>query len=142
MSKHTIANARVALRQLKDEIAIEPIPRASKAWGGANVVVSTAHLHSGYREIITPYALEISWMIESLRDIFARLIDSCSKFEFYGRLEIAANRAMELSGHTSSDITRAMVEAADLMLDEMAQRRFKSLSVALGTEIAADRAKQ
>ena len=144
MSNIKIENARVALGQLKDDIARKPIPKTFVAWGGANVVVSEEPLLSGYREIVTPYALEISWLFKSLRNIFVknRLIDSSSKFEFYGRLEIAANHSIHSGRKSLMDIAGAMLGAADLMLDEMSEQRFYSLSIARGTEIAADQTVQ
>ena len=144
MSSITIENARVALNQLKIDTTEKPIPKTSVAWGGANVVISEEPLSSGYREIVTPYALEISWLFTSLRNIFVdnRLIDSSSKFEFYGRLEIAANLSIH-SGRTDLvHIAQAILEAAELMLKEMSEKRFYSLSVSRGTEIAADHGTQ
>ena len=95
-------------------------------------------------EIVTPYALEISWLFTSLRNIFVdnRLIDSSSKFEFYGRLEIAANLSIHAGQKDLVHIAQAILEAAELMLKEMSEKRFYSLSVSRGTGIAADHGTQ
>jgi hypothetical protein len=41
---------------------------------------------------VTPFAGELSWLFESLRDAFGSSIDFQSKYEFYGRLADAADR--------------------------------------------------
>ena len=139
MSNSKLAEARVALDLLKEKLDQKLILKASREWGGANVVVSAVPLYSSYREIITPYSLEVSWLFEQLRDVFSRLIDSESKFEFYGRLEVSVNRSIAAGQCEVRDVALGLLEAAATMLDEMSRRQFTILSVAMGNEIAADR---
>ena len=134
-----LAEARVAFDLLKEKLDKKLILKASREWGGANVVVSAVPLYSSYREIITPYSLEVSWLFEQLRDVFSRLIDSESKFEFYGRLEVAVNRSIAAGQCEVRDVALGLLDAAETMLDEMSRRQFTILSVAMGNEIAADR---
>lgn len=110
--KLAATKARVSILQHK--LANGAAVRATKEWGGANVVVSHTSLDSGYREVVTPHSLEVSWVIEQLRDSFHGVIDACSKFDFYGRLEIAANRSIAAGQGGIQDIGLAMIEAAKI----------------------------
>lgn len=88
---------------------------------------------------MTPHALEVSWVFENLRDAFSGLINSCSKFEFYGRLELAANHAIAAEPRIgAAELCSAIVDEAEVILEDMGQRRFRALSVAAGVAIAAD----
>lgn len=92
-----------------------------------------------YREVVTPHALELSGLIERLRDRFVRLIDGCSKFEFYGRLEVAANRAIRKRPDLgAADLCLAVLDEAEVQLGEIRRSDFTALPVALGASIAYD----
>jgi hypothetical protein len=62
------------LIKLKDVLGNEQLPIAKKTWGGADVIIATSswetHGYSKPRFVVTPYALEISWLFERLRDAF------------------------------------------------------------------------
>ena len=68
------------------------LPKASRHWSEANVVISSApqperltrSLYPRDREILTEHALEVSYFFEVLRDPFYEevLMDHCSKIEF------------------------------------------------------------
>ena len=139
MSNLKLVEARSGLELLREKLDKEAIPQASRDWGGANVIVSAAPLDSGYREIVTSHSREVSWLFEQLRNVFSRLIDSESKFEFYGRLEVAANLSIAAGQCEVRDVGLALLEATEAMLGEMSRGQFEILSVAVGNEIAADR---
>ena len=42
--------------------------------------------------VVAPYAKELSWLIERIRDIYGNLINLDNKEPFYGSLADAANR--------------------------------------------------
>lgn len=139
MSDRNVRRARAVLEMLENKIESGTIPQAVREWGGANVIISTKPLDTHYREVITPHALEMSWVFTQLRDAFSVMIGSCAKFEFYGRLAIAANTAVAAGRQSKSEVLRAVVESARGMLDELSARRFTYMSVAEGIEIYADR---
>ena len=66
------------------------------------------------------------------------IIDSASKFEFYGRLEIAANRSLQRGESDIQQLCLRIIDEAELMLSEMSRKQFRYHTVAEGTEIAAD----
>ena len=66
------------------------------------------------------------------------IIDSASKFEFYGRLEIAANRSLQRGDSDIQQLCLCIIEEAEFMLSEMSRRQFRYHTVAEGTAIAAD----
>lgn len=80
----------------------------------------------------------MSWLFERLKDAFTGIIDSVSKFEFYGRLELSANRSLQRGESDPSQLCLRIVEEAELMLNEMSRRQFQYYTVAGGTAIAAD----
>jgi hypothetical protein len=49
------------------------------------------------RIVVTPYALELSWLFESLRDAFYadNLLDGQSRIEFFGRRANAVDRCLK-----------------------------------------------
>ncbi|MEO9264174.1 MAG: hypothetical protein ABI282_08770 [Candidatus Baltobacteraceae bacterium] len=99
----------------------------------------TATRGGRYREIVTPHALEVSWLFNNLRDAFGDLVDGCSKFELYGRFEISANAAIRRHRDVSAVVVcAAILDEADGILDEMAGGRFEVLPIALGVTIAHD----
>lgn len=140
MPKH-VTNTRVqaAITALRQRVARGSIPKAECEWGGANVVISAVSRGRRYREVITPYALQVSWLFTELRDEFANMIDSCSKFEFYGRLEVTANRAIR--GQPTIEavaLCDALLDEVDDMFVEITTGRFQVLPVAIGAGIAHD----
>lgn len=140
MSKRNpVVRARKAIATLRSRIANGPLPHASNEWGGANVIIVTATRGGRYREIVTPHALEVSWLFNNLRDAFGDLVDGCSKFELYGRFEISANAAIRRHRDVSAVVVcAAILDEADGILDEMAGGRFEVLPIALGVTIAHD----
>jgi hypothetical protein len=84
----------------------------TKPWGGADVVIcskpvqqsavsgSTA-FYPDKRQVVSPFAEELSWLFESLRDAFGSSIDFQSKYEFYARLADASDRYSATTPETS-----------------------------------------
>jgi hypothetical protein len=103
------------------------------------VVVTSQSLDGFYREIVTPHARELSWLLLRLRDAFGDVVDSCTKYELYGRLELAANRAIRADRALSAEaLCSAVIDEAEAIADEMATGNFVYLAVAIGSSIAAD----
>ncbi len=149
--KEAFENAKTALTRLSRAIEESDIKdiRASRDWGGADVVVSPVSIESassgGFypepRTVVTQYSREVSWLFERLRDVFAELLDGDSKIEFYGRLANAARNYQQQvnGGENARDILRAVLYEAVVMLEEMEEGTFEYLSVAVGNTILADR---
>ena len=140
---------RGKLSNLSSEILAGRFARASQAWGGADVAI-TAHppepsggddFYPEPRSVVTKHALELSWLFESLRDIFSPVLDSASKIEFYGRLANAANRYLAkvaVQSHSAQDLLFAVAHEAFAILDEMDEGEFHFLLVAVGNTIWDD----
>src|SRR5579884_1331999 len=75
MEKDAAVRAQGALTRLRTAVKRGEIRRAKREWGGANVLVCSIPRHTRHRELVTPHALEVSWMFESLRDAFSGLVD-------------------------------------------------------------------
>src|SRR5580692_13156155 len=82
------------LDELSHLLANPVLPKASRHWSGADVVIASAqqpdHLRRSFyprdREVLTEHALEVSYFFEVLRDPLYEeaLIDHCSKIESSG----------------------------------------------------------
>ena len=90
------------------------------------------------REIVTEFVLELSWLFERLRDAFGNLIDGCSKLEFYGRLQLAANRSLSTAPLSVEDLCGAVLREATVILTEMETGTFDYLTIAPTRMIKAD----
>lgn len=122
-------------------------------WGGGGLLVTTEKpqaqspgFYPDPRTIVTPHAHEVGWLVTKLWDLFAEnnLVDHCSKIEFFGRLEVAAQRylnAVVSKSEIVSGILYAIFGEARQILYEMQQGEFNSLIVAVGNDIATDIAK-
>lgn len=141
---------RNAILRLRSRIAGGVIPHAGRSWQGAGVVIASCpqpepmpgSIEAFYgvdREIVTSHRLELSWVFERLRDAVGNLIDGCSKLEFYGRLELAANCAIANDPQIdAAKLCGAVVTEALVVLTEMAAGTFDYLLVAPGGVIKAD----
>ena len=71
-------------------------------------------------EIITPYAQELSWIFNDLRDIFNKenLLNSMNKLFFYGELTECAAEKIRCEA-SARDLCRAVVERAKEIYTEM-----------------------
>jgi hypothetical protein len=136
-----------------DELAhllVNPVlPKASRHWSGADVVIASApqadHLRSSFyprgREVLTEHALEVSYFLEVLRDHFyeeAR-INHCSKIEFFGRLAtVAAACLLEQPAATAHLVCATILREAYAKAKEMDESELDFLIVAEGNHIAED----
>lgn len=136
---------------LRNLIQLSQIGKSERLWGGADVAV-VRNLPKKNPEVVEfypdPYFVvskhnghEISWMFEKLRDSFyaEKLIDYCSKFEFFGRLARAANRGIEKT--EDSDvciICTEILNEAEKMHSEIMNGIFEELVISSGNVIADD----
>lgn len=122
---------------------------ASRAWGGADVVIvdrpSGQQPEVGFypdpRHVVTRFVLELSWLFENLRDTFGSTLDSATKIEFYGRLANAANRYLARTpgvSQTLTDLLLSVLHEAFVMSEEMEDGRFQHLLIASGNTIWDD----
>jgi hypothetical protein len=124
------------------------LQQAQREWGGADVVITRnapqktgGGFYPDPRYVISPHSLELSWLFEALRDAFyaEKRIDSCSKIEFFGRLANAANRFIQRSNNiTAPLLCAAVLHEAFAIYEEMEERTFQCLVVAIGNEIVDD----
>lgn len=95
-----------------------------RPWAGADVVVRSSPLGDdadGDTVVVTPFAGELSWLIDYLQQVFGDLVDYRNKFAFYGRLADAAIRyhALREAGvHNPRDLCFAVLREAARILDE------------------------
>ena len=101
-----------ALRQIEPLLASNPLPKAARAWGGADMAispssnqdVSSGGFYPAPRCVVTTHTLEVSWLFEALRDAFyaENRLDGQTKIEFFGRLANAANRCLKKNAAPSA----------------------------------------
>ena len=137
------------LDELAHLLANPVLPKASRQWSGADVVIAPAprpdHLRSSFYpstcEVLTEHALEVSYFFEVLRDPFygEALIDHCSKIEFFGRLATAADACLlEEPDATAHLVCAAVLREAYAMVKQIDEGEFASSFVPEGYPIAHD----
>jgi hypothetical protein len=137
------------LDELAHLLANPVLPKASRHWSGANVLIASApqpdHLRKAFypraREVLSEHALEISYFFEVLRDPLYQeaLIDHCSKIEFFGRLAIAAEACLlEQPDATAHLVCASVLRVAYAMAKQMDEGEFGFLIVAEGNLIGDD----
>ena len=142
-------NVRDSLIELRQTIAKRHLPRASRCWAGAGVAIITPSepvpnadsLRPVPRLVVTPFALELSWLVERVGKGFfeAGRIDGNSKIEFFGRLANSANRLLQAAPESSaSELGNAVLLEAHAILLEMDRGTFRTLRVAPPGRIADD----
>jgi hypothetical protein len=110
-----------ALRQIEPLLASNPLPKAARAWGGADMAispssnqdVSSGGFYPAPRCVVTTHTLEVSWLFEALRDAFyaENRLDGQTKIEFFGRLANAANRCLKKNAAPSAqELCAALLE--------------------------------
>jgi hypothetical protein len=149
-----IGNASICQMKKLDELAhllANPVlPKASRHWSEASVVISSApqpdhltrSLYPSDREILTEHALEVSYFLEVLRDPFYEesLISHCSKIEFFGRLASAAHACLlEQSDVTAHLVCAAVLREAYAMAKQIDKGEFDFLIVSKGNQIGEER---
>ena len=137
------------LDELADLLANSVLPKASGHWSGADIVIASAAqsddlLRSFYprdREVLTEYALEVSYFFEVLKDRFYEEapIDHRCKIEFFGRLATAADACLlERSDATAHLVCAAVLREAYAMAKQIDEGKFDFLIVAEGNQIVDD----
>ena len=137
------------LDELAHLLANPVLPKASRHWSGANVLIASApqpdHLRKAFypkaRDVLTEHALEISYFFEVLRDPLYEeaLIDHFSKIEFFGRLAIAAEACLlEQPDATAHLVCASVLRVAYAMAKQMDEGEFDFLIVAEGNLIGDD----
>jgi hypothetical protein len=93
-------------------------------WAGAGVIICEAlpnDLRSSYTYVVSPYVVELSWLIDTLKNVCSGFIDYSNKEAFYGRLADAANRYLSQrlpAYHNPKDLCFAVVREAMRVVEE------------------------
>jgi len=142
-------NTADELRRLEAALASRPLPLNEQGWGGAGLVVSHEPMpeyekNSWYgpaQWVTTDHALEASWFITRLWEAFnaEERLNSCSKFEFFGRLGEAIERCCDERPNASAQLVcAAVMREAIAIFDDMAAGSFAYLEFSPGGAIAND----
>ena len=119
------ADIPAGIEQLLHCVESRPLPRAKRLWCGAKVIISlkaqNVEGHFGFYpppfEVVTPHALELSWIFNDLRDLFRKKLDCMNKFYFFGELAHTAFRAIERNPEISAArLCREVIEKAPTIL--------------------------
>ncbi|MDD2711164.1 MAG: hypothetical protein PHV34_24570 [Verrucomicrobiae bacterium] len=131
-----------ALGQLAQQATSGNVPKAKEPWGGAKVVIDFSA--RGYRapgdcHVVTRHALELSWLVEEMQKAFKGLITFQNKFEFYGRLALAANCHLEIQADADlQPLLLTVIGEGYQILAEMRQGAFQHLIVTTNNVLAVD----
>ena len=136
------------LKKLNELIVNNEIGKAKYLWGGADVVVVKEQPKTNpngfypdpFFVVSAKFSLEISWMFEQLRDAFyaEKLLDGCSKIEFFGRLARAANRGILKNEEDCCVICMEILNEAQQIYGEITSNTFEVLPIGTGNIIADD----
>jgi hypothetical protein len=138
------------LHELARLLANPVLPKASRDWSGADVVIASPpqadHLRSSFyprdREVLTEHALEVSYFFEVLRDHFYEqaLIDQFSRIAFFGRLATAADACLlEQPDATAHLVCAAVLREAYAMAKQIDEQKVDFLIVSEGNRLTDDR---
>jgi hypothetical protein len=131
------------IEELRNQIEcgnISKFARGTRAWGGADVIISGTltnrieifmqsqpkvisfqQVTPGRRAVITKWYKELSWLFKKLRNIFVSdaKLDYISKYDFYGRLADSANKYISDSGDENlNELLLKVIEAANIWRKE------------------------
>lgn len=93
-------------------------------WAGAGIVVCEAppsDVRSSDTYVVSPYVVELSWLIDTLKNVCSGFIYYSNKEAFYGRLADAANRYLSQrlpACHNPKDLCFAVVREAMRIVEE------------------------
>ena len=138
------------LDELSHLLANPVLPKASRHWSGANVLIASVpqpdHLRKSFyprdREVLTEHALEVSYFFDVLRDAFYEepRIDHCSKIEFFGRLATAAEACLlEQPDAIAHLVCAAVLREAYAIAQQIDESELDFTILAEGSQIADDR---
>lgn len=146
-NKETIT-VKETMGLLADIIASGNIPKADRAWAGADVCIvrrvpskKSDGFYPEPRYVETKYQLELSWIFFKLKDAFyaEELLDGCSKIEFFGRLANSAIRAIAADPEIPCPgLCRTVMLEAETIYNELTHGEFHCLSLGFGNEICDD----
>jgi hypothetical protein len=119
-----------ALARLEGKVASGRIGRA-QPWAGADIEITDIKpplsdqpgVFPQKDYVATRFVAELSWLFESLRDVFGSSIDSQSEHPFYGRLAAAADRyaaSKSPESQTAGELLTAVLKEARQMTGEFA----------------------
>ena len=102
----------------------EVIPRAKRLWIGARVIIclkeqnldGDSAFYPAPFEVVTPHALELSWILNDLRNLFieAGILNSMNKFDFYkGLAETAFHAIRQNPAIGARQLCRNVLEKAE-----------------------------
>lgn len=93
-------------------------------WAGAGIVICEslpARQDASDTFVVSPYVVELSWLIDTLKSVCSAFIDYSNKEVFYGRLADAANRYLSQrlpAHHNPKDLCFAVVREAMRVVEE------------------------
>lgn len=131
-----VAAARARLHALDRAVAAGEARSSAHLWGGAGLCVVTALPDAPYDDsikyVVTAYAAPLSWLVHALWTTCRPLLDSVTKFEFFGRLGNAAHRYQERAGDSENarDLLGAVLHEAFDVVSDIDSGRFVALPVA------------
>ena len=122
---HDIENLVDGQKWLLDQVAARKWQK--DPWAGAGTVICE-QLPTPFREhytyVVSPYVVELSWLLDSLQIACRDFVDFRNKDAFYGRLADAANRYLMqrlLNQVNAKDLCFAVVREAMRLVDEAAR---------------------
>jgi len=102
-----------------------------RPWAGADVVICTSgeqDVSDGDTFVVTPFAGELSWLFDYLKQVCSDRLNYMNKYAFYGRLAHAANQysgSREPRFVNPKDLCFAVLRETARMLDEVADGGFR-----------------
>lgn len=93
-------------------------------WAGAGIVICASlppRPDSSDTYVVSPYVVELSWLIDTLKHVCSGFIDYNNKEAFYGRLADAANRYLSQRQpvhHNAKDLCFAVVRESMRVVEE------------------------
>ncbi len=123
--------------------------QCESGWGGSGVIFTKdlpgtrreASIYPDIRYVVTPFADDAAGLLKTLGDLFsgAGLIDSLSKFAFFGRLATAAVRYQRKTrNEMAQGLLNAMLWEAERMLFEMEKGSFRDRTAERRNAVAED----
>jgi|694.fasta_scaffold129852_2 hypothetical protein len=104
-----------------------------RPWGGADVIVChelPEDVDSSQTYVVSPYVVELTWLIKYLQAVCTPLRNFGTKYAFYGRLADAANRYMRerpVAQQNAKDLCFSVLRAAMEMFSAAEQGNFSSV---------------
>ena len=134
------------LDELAHLLANPVLPKASRHWSGADIVIGSAprldqllrSFYPGGREVLTEHAMELSYFFEVLRDPFYEeaLNDQRCNIRLFGLLATAADACLlEQPDATAHLVCAAVLREAYALAKQMDEGEFEFLIASKGNQI-------